>query len=255
MKTLAVVQIDNQLNLAEGRKPAAGSTPMELPRRRLAGKPLIEWLVRRISEAQHIQGILVVLPDTAEAREIADIVPTDIPCYFSNRTTPLARLVDAIREYPCESVVRVPIENPFSDPDLIDRLVLAARQDAGYDYVGYCLENGLPAVQSHIGLFADWISCEAIVRAYKEVKRQEDNFNICQSFLNYPDIFSMRLLPVPDTLDREDLRLSVQDSEDWETLLAIVDDLAMDEPQWQDVVRAIDRNPQMRSRMAERNQA
>ena len=253
MKHLAIVQIDDQLNLAPGEERIGGLAPSKLAGRKLAAKPLIEWLVRRVSEAELIGGIVVVMPDAPQYRELANLIPLDIPCHFSNKATPLARLADASVEYPSSSIVRVPLETPFCDPVLIDRLLTTAQQNQQDDYIGYCFEDGSPACRSNIGLFAEWIRSSALAKAAREVKSKADAYHINSSFLDYPELFQQETLPVPKSLDRNDLRFSVVNEDDWEELLAIVDVLGTETPEWQDMVRVIDGQPTMRDRMANRN--
>ncbi|GAA4440365.1 NTP transferase domain-containing protein [Bremerella cremea] len=253
MKNLAIVQIDDELSPLPATNNSAGLLPSKLAGRKLNAAPLIEWLVRRISEAELIDGIVVVMPDAPQYRELASLVPLDIPCHFSNKKTPLARLADASKEYPSEAIVRVPLETPFCDPILIDRLLTTAQGQPGADYIGFCLEGGCPASQSSIGLFTEWIRPAALAKANRELKSKSDSYRIDSSFLNYPDLFQLEMLPVPQSLNRDDLRFSVVDDEDWEHLLAIVDALGAEMLQWQDVVRIIDTQPTIRHRMAQRN--
>ncbi|PQO29391.1 hypothetical protein DTL21_25335 [Bremerella cremea] len=253
MKHLAIVQIDDQLNLAPGEQRSDALAPSKLAGRKLAAKPLIEWLVRRVSEAELIDGIVVVMPDEPQYRELANLIPLDIPCHFSTKSTPLARLADASAEYPSSSVVRVPLETPFCDPVLIDRLLTTAQQHEKKDYIGYSMEDGSPACRSNIGLFAEWIRSSALAKAAREVKSVADSYHINSSFLDYPELFKQETLPVPKSLDRNDLRFSVGNEDDWEELLAIVDVLGTETLEWQDMVRVIDGQPTMRDRMAQRN--
>ena len=253
MKHLAIVQIDDELNPVAASNQTASLLHSKLAGRKLISAPLVEWLVRRISEAELVDGIVVAMPDAPSYRELASLVPMDIPCHFSKKSTPLARLADASREYPSHSVVRVPLETPFCDPILIDQLLITALQHPGKDYIGYRLDDGCPVSQSCIGLFAEWIRSGALAKASSEIKSKTDPYRIDSSFLNYPDLFAIEMLPVPQSLNRADLRFSITDDEDWEQLLAIVDALGADALDWQEVVRIIDSQPTIRERMAQRN--
>lgn len=254
MKNLAIVQIDDELTLADGGRPTAGLAPSKLAERKLAASSVVEWLVRRISEAELVNGVLVVMPDGPQYRELAQRVPLDVPCYFSTKGTPLARLADAVTEYPAEAIVRVSLETPFCDPVLIDRLLVAAQHTPKAEYIGFCREDGCPIASSHIGLFAEWIRCSALARAAREVKSPAHDYQINRSFLDYPELFQLEMLPVPKSLDRSDLRFSVTDDEDWEQLLAMIDALGTEDLEWQEIVRVIDHHPVLRARMARRNE-
>jgi hypothetical protein len=57
-------------------------------RRQLLGKTLLEWIVRRATEAQRLDGVIVLAgPGEAEAR-LAALVPADVPVYFSDAADP-----------------------------------------------------------------------------------------------------------------------------------------------------------------------
>jgi len=255
LKHLAIVQIDDECSsgttLPSGTTLSASAVAM----RRLGGKSVVEWLVRRVSDALKVEGVIVVLPDSPDYLWVADLVPLDVPVHFSAKADPLARLADAVTEYPCESMVRVSPENPLCDPALIDRLLITAERNPGCDYIGHCLADGSPAYNSTIGLFGEWFRTASLIKAERESKAQADRYQVGRSMLAYPEIFSLRLLPVPGSLNREDVRLSITQDEDWENLLAILEAVGADQLDWQEVIQLIDHQPNLRNRMALMNQA
>src|SRR5215471_19124336 len=113
----------------------------ELPRptacRRLGGKPLLEWVVRRMTESALLDGVIVLAPKCTETVDLSDLVPRDVPLFTSDSPDALARYVDALGEFPAKHVVRVAAEHPFVDPVLIDRLVNTAANHQEADYVGF----------------------------------------------------------------------------------------------------------------------
>jgi len=61
------------------------------------------------------------------------------------------------------------------------------------------------------------------------------------------------LIPTPDRIDRDDVRLTLDIEEDWENALAIFDAIDPDEVDWQRIANLLDHQPAMRSRMAALN--
>ena len=64
-----------------------------------------------------------------------------------------------------------------------------------------------------------------------------------------------RLIPAPAPLDREDLRLSVRVEEDWEHAQMLLDALEPDRLDWQGISSLLERQPELRQRMALLNMA
>ncbi|MGY8767981.1 MAG: cytidylyltransferase domain-containing protein [Pirellulales bacterium] len=253
MKNLAIVQIDAQMQQSPYFAHPRKVNSHLLASRRFAGKPLAEWLVRRVSDAQHVDGVIVVVRDSGEQQQITQLIPNDIPVFVSSKADPLARFVDAMQAYPSEGVIRVSIENPFVDPSLIDRLVITSLEHPTCDYIGYRTAAGQSALESSIGFFAEWYRSKAILRAEQESKSKGERFDIGRALLDYPEIFQLRLLLVPEPLNREDVRLSVCGDEDWQHSLEILEALGADSLDWQEVVQLIHQQPQISGRMAQLN--
>jgi hypothetical protein len=116
---------------------------MALARRRLGGASLLEWIARRVTDAQLLDGTVVVLPERDEAacRQLAGLVPPDVPVYFARGETLLARLLAAIEAHPCRGVVLVGITSRLVDPDQIDRLIVSSRGRPISDFIAFRAEN------------------------------------------------------------------------------------------------------------------
>ncbi|HZZ28430.1 MAG TPA: NTP transferase domain-containing protein [Pirellulales bacterium] len=143
VKTLGVVEVRPNADL-----------PRLMACRRLGGKSLLEWTVRRMTECLRLDRVLVLCPRIPQTRELMDLVPRDVPLAVSDRPDALARLVDMLEKHPAESVVVVAAEHPFVDPELIDRLIITADHYPESDYISFCSRTGLPTVLSPLGLMA-----------------------------------------------------------------------------------------------------
>ena len=115
LNTLGVVQV-----------PPASTLPGLKANRGFQGKTLLEWVVRRVTDCQGLAGVIVVAPAEDDAANLADLVPPDVPLFPSLRRDALGQIADALTTYHARGVVRVGIEQPFVDPELIDRLVTRA---------------------------------------------------------------------------------------------------------------------------------
>lgn len=221
--------------------------------RKLGTKSVLEWIIRRMTDCEKLDGVIVVTNNAPENRIVQELTPLDVPVFVSRRPDVLGSLAAALEEYPSDSIVRMSAERPFVDPFLVDRLISSARVDPGCDYVSYASRNGRPAVLSPIGLFAEWFRTESIRLAARKAKAPADRDNPTQFVFSHPERFRIRLLPAPAAIDREDVRLTVDIEEDWENALAIFEALGPEELDWQRIAHLLDHQPAMRRRMAALN--
>ena len=165
----------------------------------------------------------------------------------------LGRFAAAAREFDAHQLIRVGLDNPFVDPALIDRLVCTANAHPGCDYIGYYSNDGQPAVQSHLGIFAEWARSEAVFQAEAAATSSLDRSQVTRYLYSHPELFQLRLMPVPQQLDRQDVRLSIGGEEDWENAQMILDALGPDRLAWQEIAGLLDSQPRIRHQMAALN--
>ncbi|NQT12470.1 MAG: NTP transferase domain-containing protein [Planctomycetes bacterium] len=218
--------------------------------RKLGGKSVLEWVVRRATDCQRLDGVIVATCGVPENRFLAELVPLDVPVFVGRRKDTLGCFVAALDEYPAEAVLRIGSRSPFIDPLLIDRLVSAAEADSECDYMGYCSRNGRPAGLSPAGVSAEWFRAGALRRAHKRASSAADRQHATQYISRHPKEFNVRLIPVPEEIDRDDVRLTVDIEEDWEHTLVIFEALGPDELNWQRIADLLDHQPALRERMA-----
>jgi spore coat polysaccharide biosynthesis protein SpsF len=242
-KTLAVVQASR------------GAGPAD-PRlfRKLAGQSLFEWLIRRTTDCLRVDGVMVVLGRHQENELLRNLIPADVPIYAGVERDSLGQVCGAARRFQATSIVRVCADNPYADPSLIDRLVSSAAQHPECDYVGYCTDNGSPAILSPVGVFAEWCSTTALEQADQEAHLTSDREDATRYLYGHPEKFHVRLLPAPPELTRSDVRLKVDFEEDWEHAQVIFETLGPDEFDWQQIAGLLDTQPAIRKQMLALNQ-
>ncbi len=223
--------------------------------RSLAGKPLVDWVVRRATEAERLDGVVVILPAEDQVQELEGLVPADVMMFVSGQRDDLARVRECLDTFLCEAMVRVRLDCPLADPSLIDRLVTAADRDPTVDFAAYCSGSGHPAVQSPLGLCAEFYSTSAIRRVDRLAKTARERRDVARFILRHSDRFKVKLLPIPEALDRDDLRLSLRHRDDWEHAEQIVEALGADGLDWPRIASLLEQQPGLRERMAVLNRA
>jgi len=233
--------------------PDVGSS--SLVNRRFGDKSLLEWVVRRVTDASQLSQVVVVCEDVPLGLEVEPIVPPDVAIFTSKLTDPLSRFCAATDYFSADAAVRVRVGSPFIDPVLIDRLVNSARSGSAADYVSYCSSDGRPVALSRFGVLAEWCRTAAIERADQEATDPLDRQEVTRYLCRHPELFSLRLIPVPEQLDRDDLRLGINLEEDWEHAQIIYDALGPESLEWQAIAGLLDQQPGIRAKMATLNRA
>lgn len=242
MNTLGIVEARLEPELVKGKVA-----------RRLGGKSLLEWVVRRATDCQRLDRVIVLVAGGPGAPRVAELVPADVPVFFASDADLLACYQSALKEYPARSVVRIASDNPFVDPDLIDRLVCTADEHARCDYISYCRRGG-PAIRSSMGMFSEWFRAAALERVANAGATKADRQQPIRFLYSHPELFSIRLIPAPEGLDRDDVRLAVESEEDWDHAQLIFEALGPEALDWQRIAGLLEQQPDLRSRMAALNQ-
>lgn len=108
----------------------------------LGGRSILTYLAQRISRARTLDTILVATTNHLRDEIIVEECETHgIACFRGDEFDVLGRYVEAATVSRADVIVRVTADNPFTDPDSIDRAVEAIAL-GGADYA---IEMDLPA--------------------------------------------------------------------------------------------------------------
>jgi spore coat polysaccharide biosynthesis protein SpsF len=203
--------------------------------RKLGGKSLLEWIVRRVTDCQRLDRVIVLLEPGPQQDRLAKLTPPDVAVFRGQGDDLLRCYIAALDAYPAQALVRVFADNPYTDPVLIDRLVKTADEHPDCDYISYRSRDGQPAILSSVGVFGEWCRADALRQADREACAPGDRQHVTRYLFSHPECFRMRLVPTPLDLDRHATRLSVDRHEDWEQTLALHDALGPDALDWRAV--------------------
>ena len=223
--------------------------------RRLGGRSILEWVIRRVTDSIRLDGVIVLACATEDYRALSHLVPSDVPVCLCEEEDALARFCKALEQYPAEGVVRVRGDNLFIDSGMIDRLATTAEAHPHCDYVGYFLRDGRPAILSPVGVYAEWFRAGALHEANRLARDKLDREDVARYIYSHPEDFNLRLIPAPAEIDREDVRLTVDIEEDWDHAQVLFEALGPEQLDWQRIASLLDHQPALRSRMAALNRA
>jgi spore coat polysaccharide biosynthesis protein SpsF len=216
--------------------------------RKLGGKTLLEWVVRRATDCQRLDRVVILLGDTPGERELGRLAPPDIEVFVGPEPDALARFAALVASHAAQGVIRICADNPFVDPVLIDRLVTTAAAHPESDYISYVAGDGRPTILSPMGPFAEWCSAQAIQNAQRRATRPADRRDVTGFLYNRPHDFQIRLIQLPSKFDGADLRFRIDGQEDWECIQVIHEALGPEEWDWTQLAGLLDR-PAARKRL------
>ena len=210
-------------------------------RRKFGSRPLLEVIVRRLTDCERLASVVVVSGppgETAESGEVAGLIPADVAFLQVDEADLLGQLLAAADATAAAGLVKLDADHPFVDPVLIDRLVTTAESQPGCDYIGFCFRDGRPVIRSRLGTFAEWFSAAALRRAERLIKTDQRH-DVTRYLCTHPETFHLRFIPVPAALESESVRLSVDNHEAWEHAQTMYDWLGHEGLDWSRIAEAM----------------
>lgn len=235
MSTLGVVDV-------------AGLRPAQAERltRRLAGKPVIEWIARRATESQRVNQVVVLIGDGAAQQALSELVPASIPVAQTS-SMGAERYARLASQHDAESLLRVRADGVFVDPVLMDRLVGAAAALPGCAYASYRSTAEVAAQPSLLGSTLEWIDTAALELACARMPAGSSIEDAVAHFRLHPEFFVVHSVALAASPVGDDCGPQVLSYEyDWEHTLAVFESLGPDEHDWQRIARLLLSAPPVR---------
>ena len=178
----------------------------------LKGKPVIEWVVRRVQKATKIDDVVVALADTNEDQELKIFLEfLNANIFQGSEKDVLSRFVEAAEKFKATHVVRICADNPFVCPNEIDRLV-ECYFDRQCDYA----YNHIPRNNSYPdGLGAEIVSCELLKQLDQKATDASEREHVFNYIWNHQDQFDIRTFdPSDDSYAKPEIKLDIDTQED-----------------------------------------
>lgn len=180
---------------------------------------IIDLMVMNIQ--QTCPGIPVILATTDRPQDDvleAFAAEKNILCYRGSEDDVLQRFIGAAEAFGIDRLIRVCSDNPFLRPDSFMQM-FAEHDVAPADYVAFGFSDGRPTIKSHLGLYAELTTLAALKKVASLTDEKLYREHVTIYLYTHPETFSVRLLDIPDELEkRTSLRFTLDTMEDF-TLL------------------------------------
>jgi len=206
MKAIAIVQV----RMGASRLP----NKMML---HLLGYPVIEWVLRRCMQAKRIEELVFAIPDTADNDVLDDYLTSRGSQVFRGSETDLVdRFYHSAHAYGAQNVVRVCADNPLICASEIDRLVEFFSEgvwDYAYNHVP--CDNRYPD-----GLGAEICGIALLEEIHAKAVDASEREHLFDYIWNNPDDYRIGTFDPPEHLRHPELKLDLDDMQDYMNLLA-----------------------------------
>lgn len=175
----------------------------------IQGKPLLAHVIDRIREAKLIDQIVIATTDNEKDRAIVEFAQSQgISYYIGSEEDVLDRFYQAAKEYGANIIIRITPDDPFKDPEVIDKVGGYYLSHKGkYDYVSNTIKPTYPE-----GLDVEVFSFGALEKAWREAKKSSDREHVTPYIWNHPEIF--KLANVENDADLSHLRWTLDNKAD-----------------------------------------
>lgn len=137
-------------------------------------------------------------------------------CFRGDENDVLKRFLDAAQLFGADPVIRICADNPFLSMEHLN-VLLENFSEQSLDYLSFAFPDGTPIMRSHIGLFAEIMSLDLLLKLDKLVQDRFYREHVTNYIYSHQEEFELNFLAVPEIIsNRRDIRLTVDTEEDFE---------------------------------------
>jgi spore coat polysaccharide biosynthesis protein SpsF len=187
--------------MASSRCPGKALAP-------LAGRPLLEVLLDRMAAVRGVDGVVLATSVSPENDALVDVARgAGFEAFRGDEDDVLRRHVDCARRLGADHVVRVTGDNPLTDVETIESLVVRHRREsADYTYV--------PGDALLMGILSEVISRSALEQSWERGEARHRSELMTLYIKEHPQEFKVVTAELPPGLYRPEYRLTVDEPED-----------------------------------------
>jgi spore coat polysaccharide biosynthesis protein SpsF (cytidylyltransferase family) len=181
------------------------------------GQSILEIIIKRCKELNAAWPVIVAT-STAEADKAILEVATScgVNNFAGDEQDVLKRFIDAAEQFGARQLIRVCADNPFLDASLLKELLQFAEQP-DVDYASYEVAPGVPAIKSHWGIFAEYVTLEALRKVNELTQESFYHEHVTNYCYGNPDHFKCAWIKAPDAIyNQTGFRFTVDTLQDFE---------------------------------------
>lgn len=191
--------------------------------RQAMGKPMLQYLLERISRCTTLEMIVVATSENKEDDAIADFCQElGYLCVRGSLNDVAGRFHTVLYKHPSYAFVRINGDSPLMDPDLVDSVVRIF-QSGNYDLVTNTFPRTFPTGQS-----VEILNSRIYLDVYRSMSLPEDKEHVTRYYYTHSEQY--RILNHKSSDDYSDYHLSVDTEDDFKQFCSTL--LKMEKEHW-----------------------
>jgi spore coat polysaccharide biosynthesis protein SpsF len=208
----------------------------------ILGRPMLSRQIERLRRCTMIDKLLVATSDDPSDQPIAELCAAEsVACYRGSLNDVLDRYYQAAKLILPSHVVRLTGDCPLTDPRVIDSTIQFYLQ-GDYDFVSNAIEPTFPD-----GLDAAVFSFQVLEQAWREAQLPSEREHLTLFIRYRPKRY--RIGSYKDSLDRSDMRWTVDEAADLAFVRKVYERLYPDKPDFDsaDIYRLLKQQPELQA--------
>ena len=186
----------------------------------LGGKTLLEWVLLRAGQSRLLNKVVLATTNLEQDNELVRIAENlDVDVYRGSEQDVLGRFVLSGKKYNANLIVRICADNPFVDPEEIDRLISFYR-DNECDYA--CNHQAQLGSQYSDGFGAEILSFKLMTEIADRAVEKRHREHVTSFLLDNPADYAIKAVPAPSGLNKPNLRFDIDTLEDYEYIKSLL---------------------------------
>jgi spore coat polysaccharide biosynthesis protein SpsF len=206
----------------------------------LGGAPVIDHVIDRVRRAEGIDGVVAAITDDPLDGELeVHLDACGVQVVRGDTDDVLARFDLAARAASADVVVRVTGDCPLIDPGAVADVVAAFSDEPEIDYCANILKRTYP-----IGMDAEVFSRDALTTAVRDAVEKHEREHVTPYLYQHPELFKLRNVEAPEWAVAPELRLTLDQQEDYEMLSLLFERLG-DDATLREVMTLLEAEPEI----------
>lgn len=186
----------------------------------IAGKPLLAHVINRVNASKTIDDVVVATTTNREDEPVRELASAlGVKQYSGNAEDVLDRFYWAARQNSADIIVRITSDDPFKDPEVIDKITSYLIAHNELDYVSNTIEPTYPE-----GLDVEAFRFKALERTWEEARFNSEREHVTPYIWKNPGKFAIK--NIKNSIDYSHLRWTIDYYEDLCFARAIYDHLS-----------------------------
>lgn len=206
--------------------------------KKILGKPMIDYVLERISKSSLISEVIIATSDKEENNYFIKYLESKgVKYYIGDEEDVLSRYYYAAKKFNVENIVRITADCPLIDPLIVDNTIRKYFEDS-VEYASNIFPRSFPK-----GLDTEVFSFKALEKANYEATSKYDREHVT-SYIRESEKF--KLSNYLNDKDYSEIRLTVDWIEDFILIDKIFNSFTPNMFfNWTDVISVLDNNPDL----------